>query len=205
MKRFIILALVAALSLMTASAFAQFPCGSVPGNLVKDCGFESGAFLGSPKGWTLTGNPGQNVVTSNSPFVLSGTYGAALGQVGSDATLSQTISGNTFTFQFRNDVEYWGLDEVSLVEVQSLPNGMDLYRFNFYLENLSDGTTPNDFTLLWNGVPVAGTSFTDAGAFGYVGIFGNVIGTSVPEPGTLIMLGTGVLGLAGTLRRKLKF
>jgi hypothetical protein len=24
-----------------------------------------------------------------------------------------------------------------------------------------------------------------------------------PEPGTLIMLGTGILGLAGTLRRKL--
>jgi hypothetical protein len=25
----------------------------------------------------------------------------------------------------------------------------------------------------------------------------------VPEPGTLILLGTGILGLAGTLRRKL--
>ncbi len=30
-----------------------------------------------------------------------------------------------------------------------------------------------------------------------------VQGAGVPEPGTLVMLGTGVLGLAGTLRRKL--
>jgi hypothetical protein len=30
-----------------------------------------------------------------------------------------------------------------------------------------------------------------------------LIGTSVPEPGTLIMMGTGVLGLAGAIRRKL--
>ena len=204
MKRFTILALVAALSLMTASAFAQFPCGTVTGNLVKDCGFESGAFLGSPKGWTLMGDTSQNVVTSNSAFVLSGTYGAALGQVGSDATLSQTIEGNTMTFQFRNDVEYWGLDDISLIEVQSLGNGKDLYKFNFYLENTSDGSTPNDFTLLWNGVDV-GPDLVNAGPFGYVGIFGNVIGTSTPEPGTLILLGTGILGLAGTLRRKLKF
>jgi PEP-CTERM motif len=203
MKRVTILALVAALSLMTASAFAQFPCGTVPSNQVKDCGFESGGFFGPPKSWTLSGNPAQNAVTNNPLYVLSGTYGAALGQVGSEATLSQTIDGNTFTFQFRNDVNYWGVDEISLIPVKSLGGGLELYHYNFYLENTSDGTTPNNFTLLWNGVDV-GPTLVNAQAFPYVGIFGNVAGTT-PEPGTLILLGTGILGLAGTLRRKLKF
>ena len=39
-------------------------------------------------------------------------------------------------------------------------------------------------------------------AFSGVTIGSNVVGT--PEPGTLAMLGTGVLGLAGLLRRKIK-
>jgi hypothetical protein len=33
--------------------------------------------------------------------------------------------------------------------------------------------------------------------------FNLVAGTSTPEPSTLVMLGTGILGLAGALRRKL--
>jgi hypothetical protein len=131
MKRFTILALVAALALMTASAFAQFPCETVPGNLIKDCGFESGGFYGPPKSWTLTGNPMQNFVTSDPPFVLSGMYGAALGQVGSNATLSQAVGANSLTFVFRNDVEYWGLDDTSLIEVKSLGTGVDLFQQNF--------------------------------------------------------------------------
>jgi hypothetical protein len=44
--------------------------------------------------------------------------------------------------------------------------------------------------------------------FGACGLTGSgfayaVDGRPIPEPGTLIMLGTGILGLAGSLRRKL--
>jgi hypothetical protein len=54
---------------------------------------------------------------------------------------------------------------------------------------------------------------TATGGNGYQCFFGTcapvaglayaIDGTAVPEPGTLIMLGTGILGLAGSLRRKL--
>jgi PEP-CTERM motif len=93
------------------------------GNLVANPGFETGDFTG----WSLTGTSdavGDTVVASagfNSWLPNSGTFFAALGALGSDSTLSQTIAttaGQTYTFS-------WFLG--------------------------SDGSTPSDFSAFWNG------------------------------------------------------
>ncbi|HVP55787.1 MAG TPA: PEP-CTERM sorting domain-containing protein [Candidatus Eisenbacteria bacterium] len=184
------------LLVMSAPTWAQSICDGVAGNLVVNCGFEAGDFTG----WTQSGNTGFTGVTSIAPYVNSGTYGAYLGPVGSDGYLSQTIWGNTWTFAFRQDPAYWGLDDIVVTFAGSCGAGCALFDASFYLYN--DGGTPNDFTVYLNGVDV-GPDLVDVGNFPYIQYVGSGFQGSTPEPSSLILMGSGLLGLAGVARRKL--
>jgi PEP-CTERM motif len=90
MKRLLVLA-----ACFSAVAFADV-CSVVPGNLVANCGFETGDLTG----WTQSGNTGFTGV-DGSPH--SGNDALFSGAVGSDGFLSQTLTtspGVTYTVTF---------------------------------------------------------------------------------------------------------
>lgn len=90
---------------------------SIGQNIVGNGGFETGNF----NSWTLAGS-NSNLVTGSSQFVHTGSYGAALGQKGSLATLSQTL----------------------------LTSPGQEYLLSFWLENPADLPT-QQFAVNWNG------------------------------------------------------
>jgi hypothetical protein len=108
-------------------------CDAIPGNIVTNCGFETGDFTG----WTVVDGSDETFVEGSSfdTGPNSGNFFAALGAVGSDGSVSQTLT--------------------------TVPG--QTYNFSFWLA--SDGGLPNDFTAQWNGTGLISLLDTPATAY----------------------------------------
>jgi hypothetical protein len=182
------------LLLCAPAAFAQ--------NLLTNGSFQTGDFTG----WTTGGNFEDTEVVSGPFYVYSGSqdadgFYAVLGPVGSDGTLSQSFTTQAGT----------------------------QYTFSFWIAAVGDD--PSDFSAMWDGNTVYSAtdpntggvyqqfSFTETGtghdtiqfnfrddpayiALDNVSVTANQ-GTA-PEPSSFLLMGSGVLGLAGIIRRKFR-
>ena len=190
------LLVIVALVVFVASAPAIFAQ-----NLVTNGSFETGDFTG----WTTGGNFEDTEVVNGAFYDYTGAedgnFYAVLGPVGSDGTLSQTLTdhaGAQYTISF-----WFGSVGDNPSDFSASWDGTQLLS----LTNPNTGAAWSQYTYSVTGTGTDTLTFAFRDDPGYMSLDNVSVtensGQSVPEPSSLLMLGTGVLGLGGVVRRKL--
>jgi hypothetical protein len=166
-----------------------------PFNLLLNGSFQTGDFTD----WTLSGNVDGNTFVTG-PFdgyvsqdATDGFF-AALGAVGSDVIISQSFSdtsGQHYAFSF-----YYNANGTQPSDISAFWDGTLLLSLT---NPLTSGY--QHFTFLETGTGLDTVSFHARNDPDYDAL-DNV--SVVSEPGSLLLLGSGLVGLGGTIRRKLR-
>ena len=200
--RLILAGLALGLTLPHAAKANLIICNTVTGNLVANCGFETGDFTG----WTQGGNTANNqvagtlnVISSGQTYVPnSGSFQAQVGPVGSDGTLSQSFAtnpGDSYMVSFYVAAEGGSPSDFSAnfdgTTILSLTSLAD-QNYTLYTETIAATGSTSNLTFTFRSDPgfelLDDVSVADVAA-------------ATPEPGTWVLLGMGLLWIAAARSR----
>ena len=172
------------------------PSSATP--LLTNGGFETGDLTG----WSFSG--GIAPFVTSGPFhgiggPQSGTYWAALGNVGCCGTLSQSVSVITTPGQTLR-LSYWLAGDGSASYFDAFWNTSQIAGSVETDYGSGGDYTHFEFSLIATGSDTL--TFNERDDLAYLGL--DNVQLSVPEPGTLGLLGTALIGFLGVARRKRK-
>jgi len=210
---------IASLSLLALCLMLAAVPAMAQGNVI----YDNGPTTGNAGAWALDGYPTVPVVSDTFNVTTNGTFidgfnFLAWVNPGYDLTsaeLSITSQENggtvyldqTFSFFMGGcSLNNFGYDVCTM----STGFGGPVLNAGTYWVNLTNGETQHGWTLYWdeNSGP-SSASQNEVGtipseSFTVFGVGGSSTGGgTVPEPGSIMLFGSGLLGLAGMLRRKL--
>ncbi len=191
------------ISLIVALAFGTSVLASA-GNLVTNGSFESGDF----SGWTVTGDTGFigvcDVTTCPGNYPpQDGNFAGFFGPVGDTATISQEIAttpGTQYTLSFYLAAPSNGTPNYFSVTFGSAQFTLDNFGASFDYNHFLLTTTATDSQTELS------FTFRNDPAYWFLDNVSVMAGNqgSTPEPGTLVLFGSGLVGMIGVARRKFR-